>query len=104
MITPIGQRQVLQTVAAEAVRAAHEGNEQVQREIARRQILDQRLAEDQGAVHQVSSAENLRLEENPHEQRRRGGHPAQEEPTEAEDGEPEPRPAGPADSHLDLLA
>lgn len=104
MITPIGQRQVLQTVAAEAVRAAHEGNEQVQREIARRQVLDQRLAEDQGAVHQVSSTENLRLEENAQEQRRHGGRPGREELPEAEAVEGAGSPAGPADSHLDLLA
>lgn len=104
MITPIAQRQVLQTAAAEAVRAAQEGGEQVQREAARKQLLDQRRAEDQGSVHQVSSAENLRLEENPRE--RRGGaqerHSTKAEPEGAE-AEPE-GPAAAADSHLDLLA
>lgn len=103
MITPIGQRQVLQTAAAEAVRAAQDGGEQVQREIARRQFLDQRLAEDQGAVHQVSSSENLRLEENHREQKRREQGAPEGEPRKPGD-EDHPGPAGPADSTLDLLA
>lgn len=103
MITPIGQRQILQTAVAEAVRAAHEGGEHVQREMSRRHILDRQLAEAQGAVHQITSSENLRLEENPKEQKRgqRGPHPGGEP---REDGSPEPGPAGPADSTLDFLA
>ena len=103
MITPIGQRQILQTVAAEAVRAAHEGGEHVQREIVRRQILDQQLAEDQGSVHQVSPSENLRLEENAREQRR-GGRGRPEGDLRETDGEMAEGQAGPADSTLDFLA
>lgn len=103
MITPIGQRQILQTAVAEAVRAAHEGGEHVQREMARRHLLDRQLAEDQGAVHQVTSTENLRLEENPREQKHRQHGPPSGEQREAGDGE-EAGPAGPADSSLDFLA
>lgn len=103
MITPIGQRQILQTVAAEAVRAAHEGGEHVQREIVRRQLLDQQLAEDQGSVHQVSASENLRLEENAREQKRGGKGRPEGSPRDA-DGEEVAGQAGPADSTLDFLA
>lgn len=103
MITPIGQRQILQTAVAESVRAAHEGGEHVLREMARRHLLDRQLAEDQGAVHQVTSTENLRLEENPREQKRGQHGPREGEPREAGSGE-QPGPAGPADSSLDFLA
>jgi hypothetical protein len=103
LITPIGQRQILQTAAAEAVRAAHEGSENVQREIARRQFLDQRLAEDQGAVHQVTSSENLRLEADKKEQKPGNRGALKGEPGELADGD-DPGQAGPADSLLDFLA
>lgn len=103
MITPIGQRQILQTAAAEAVRAAQEGGEHVQREIARRQILDQQLAQDQGAVHQVTSSENLRLEEDARERKRREQEAREGRSGESADG-PEDSPAAPAESHLDFLA
>lgn len=103
MITPIGQRQILQTASAEAVRVAQEGGEQVQREIARRQILDHQLAQDQGAVHQVTSSENLRLEEDARERKRR-----EREAREGKAAEPADTggdsPAAPAESHLDFLA
>lgn len=103
MITPIGQRQILQTAAAEAVRAAQDGGEQVQREIARRQFLDQRLEEYQGEVHQVTSSENLRLEEYPKE-RKQGNRGTPEGESEEPSGPEEPGRAGSADSILDLLA
>lgn len=103
MITPIGQRQILQTASAEAVRAAHEGGEHVQREIARRQILDQQLAEDQGAVHQVTSSENLRLEEDARERKRREREAKEGKPGEPAAGSGE-SPAEAAESHLDFLA
>lgn len=103
MITPIGQRQILQTASAEAVRAAHEGGEQVQREIARRQVLDQRLAEDQGSVRQVASTDGLRLEENPQDRRRDQPEARDREAGPDAGEEPGPR-AAPADSHLDFLA
>lgn len=103
MITPIGQRQILQTASAEAVRAAQEGGEHVQREITRRQILDQRLAEDQGSVHQVTSSENLRLEKDARERQRREREGKEGKPAPAPEGETESS-ASAAESHLDFLA
>ncbi len=49
MISPLGQRQILQTAAVETVRQAMEGGFQVQREQARRQAFDAKLAEAQQA-------------------------------------------------------
>jgi len=104
VITPILQRQMLQTAALEAVRAAHEGNEEVQREIARRQFLDHRLAEDLSSVHQVATAENIRLEKNPQERKRK--EPGKElRGHQGEDaGEPPDEEAGSAESHVNILA
>lgn len=95
---------MLQTAALESVRAAHEGNEDVQREVARRQFLDHRLAEDQASVHQVSTSENIRLEKNPQERKREGQKKEAHAPPEAESAEASPEAAGSAESHLNLLA
>ncbi|MBI4911405.1 MAG: hypothetical protein HY823_01595 [Acidobacteria bacterium] len=103
MITPLALRQMFQTVAAESVRAAHEGNEQSQREVARRLLFDHRMAEDQSAVHLVAESQGLKLEER---QGGRGGSPRQpKERQEAgnEDSVDE-APADSAEKHLDLLA
>lgn len=95
---------MLQTVALEAVRAAHEGNEEVQREIARRQFLDHRLAEDQATVHQVPTSEGIHLEKDPRERKR--GEPGKEaREREGEGGEEPPdEAAGSAESHVNILA
>jgi hypothetical protein len=104
LITPILQRQMLQTAALEAVRAAHEGNEEVQREVARRQFLDSRLAEDKASVHQVSTSDGIRLEKNPQERKRGGG--SKDSPTSGGGGRGETpeEGAGSAESHLNFLA
>ena len=95
---------MLQTVALEAVRAAHEGNEEVQREVARRQFLDSRLAEDKASVHQVSHSENLRLEKNPQERKKgSSGKGAPGEPGAMGEEGPDDE-AGSAESHLNILA
>jgi hypothetical protein len=104
VITPILQRQMLQTAALEAARAAHEGNEEMQREVARRQFLDHRLAEDQASVHQVSTAENLRLEKNPQERKRGGGGKGSQGPGRGGGEEPPEDGAGSAESHVNILA
>jgi hypothetical protein len=95
---------MLQTAALEAARAAHEGNEEMQREVARRQFLDHRLAEDQASLHQVSAAEDLRLEKNPQERKR--GRPEKEpRGPDGEAGEEPPEEgAGSAESHVNILA
>lgn len=95
MISPLTQRQLLTTASLEAVRQAHEGSHQVQREEARRHALELRRSEEADEVHDVAKAEELRLEER--REGRRGGH-------SEESGEPEDEAAEPAEKHLDLLA
>jgi hypothetical protein len=103
MISPLGQRQILQTAAVETVRAAMEGGFQVQREQARRQAFDAKLAEAMLDVPGVSESDVLKLAE-------RG---AQDQGTRQEHGtgatedlseEAEVTPAEGAGPHLDLLA
>ncbi|WLT32925.1 hypothetical protein [Geothrix sp. PMB-07] len=104
MISPLGQRQILQTAAVETVRQAMEGGFQVQREQARRQAFDAKLAEAMDDVSDVNGADGLKLTE----------HGAQDQPSDrqhgtgaSEDPETEEERGGPAEGarlHLDLLA
>ncbi len=104
MISPLGQRQILQTAAVETVRQAMEGGLLVQREQARRQAFDAKLVEALLDVPDVSEADNLKLTE----------HDAQEHPGSRPHGtgsseelpsdETEGTPAEGAGPHLDLLA
>ena len=103
MISPLGQRQILQTAAVETVRAALEGSLQVQREQARRQAFDAKLAEALLDVPEVMESDVLKLSEHgPQDQGDR-----QEHGTGSSDGlpgEPGGSPAVGAEPHLDLLA
>jgi len=63
MISPLGQRQILQTAAVETVRQAMEGGFQVQREQARRQAFDAKLAEAMHDVADVTETDGLKLSE-----------------------------------------
>lgn len=103
MISPLGQRQILQTAAVETVRAAMEGGAQVQRELARRQAFDAKLADALLDVPEVGESDVLKLTEHgPHDQGARQEHgtgATEDLPGEAEGGSAEG--AGP---HLDLLA
>jgi hypothetical protein len=63
MISPLGQRQILQTAAVETVRQAMEGGFQVQREQARRQAFDAKLAEAMLDVSDVAETDVLKLTE-----------------------------------------
>ncbi|HEX9083051.1 MAG TPA: hypothetical protein VF768_12295 [Holophagaceae bacterium] len=101
MITPLVQRQILQTAAVETVRLASEGAAQVQQEMARRQSFDAKLAEARADVADVETADALRLTERegrggrggaPHGEESEGGEASQADSAEG---------AGP---HLDLLA
>ena len=104
MISPLGQRQILQTAAVETVRQALEGAQQVQREQARRQAFDAKLVEALHDVPDVSEADVLKLTE----------HEAQEQARNREHGtgasedlpldEGLATPAAGAGPHLDLLA
>jgi hypothetical protein len=104
MITPLGQRQMFQTINAEAVKAALEVSGQFQRELAQRQDALDRFAEDRASVPGVPTAEGLRTEE------RQGGRrePQPEGHGEAQDREGlddlEGVEAKTAEGHLDLLA
>ncbi|OQA37343.1 MAG: hypothetical protein BWY56_01035 [Acidobacteria bacterium ADurb.Bin340] len=94
---------MFQAANLEAVRAAQDVGEHLQREAMRQKVALDQAAEEQGSVRVIPESERLRAEER--EGRRR--HPEEEYPGEheggpegAEDGES----AGSADGHLDLLA
>lgn len=101
MITPLVQRQILQTASVEAARLAVEGHAQVQQEQARRQAFDARLAEAMSEVADVEQSDVLQLSdrEGRGQQPQHGtGH------GDAEVPETEPDSAEGAGPHLDLLA
>jgi len=104
MISPLGQRQILQTAAVETVRQAMEGGQQVQREQARRQAFDAKLAEAMLDVSDVAESDVLKLtEQGAHEQKRGSGHgtgATEDLPDEDDRG----TPAEGAGPHVDLLA
>lgn len=102
MLTPLIQRQVLQTVAVEAVRASADGAAAVQQEQARRQSFDAQLAEARADVNDVEASDALRLTDREGRQQAPGqgtGSSPGEEGGNAEDV-----PAEGARPHLDLLA
>ena len=103
MITPIVQRQMFQTINAEAVRAASEVGGIIQREAALHQALMDRMAEDQVSVPGIPMAEGLRAEERQGGRRKEGQHPSERN---AKDGEAEDAggEANPAETHMDFLA
>lgn len=104
MISPLGQRQILQTAAVETVRQAMEGGFQVQRDQARRQAFDAKLQEALLDVPDVAEADVLRLSEDAsHDRNREPGQGTGASGDTPED-QLEDAPAGPAGPHLDLLA
>jgi hypothetical protein len=103
MISPLGQRQILQTAAVETVRAAMEGGFQVQREQARKQAFDTKLAEAMLDVSDVAETDAMKLTEHgSQDQGDRKGHGT----GASEDLPPgsEAAPAEGAGPHVDLLA
>ena len=103
MISPLGQRQILQTAAVETARQALEGSFLVQREQARRQAFDAKLAEAQADVPDISESESLRLA-NKGAHDRSGSQHGTGSSEELPPDETEGTPAEGARSHLDLLA
>ena len=103
MISPLGQRQIFQTANVEAVRQAQEVSEQIQRENAKKRVLDEHLVEDQASVRVIANSERIRTDER---EERHGQGAAEEEPPgkEAKAKPEEESPAESADSHLDFLA
>lgn len=104
MISPLGQRQILQTAAVETVRQAMEGGAQAQRELARKQAFDAKLAEAMTDVKDIAESEGLRqAEHGPDDQSgRQHGTGASEGPQD--EGEGDHLQAEGAWPHLDLLA
>jgi len=104
MISPLGQRQILQTAAVETVRQAMEGGSQVQREQARKQAFDAKLAEAMLDVSDVAETDVLRLNER-EAQDQPGGKEHGTGSTEGlPDGASDETQAEHAGPHLDLLA
>ncbi len=104
MISPLGQRQILQTAAVETARQALEGGQQVQREQARRQAFDAKLVEAMLDVPDVAETDILKLTEHgPQDQpeKREHGTGGTEELPVDETLVASAEGAGP---HLDLLA
>lgn len=105
MVSPLGQRQMFQTVNAEAFKAAQEVSGQLQREVGQRQAMADRIAEAQGSVPEIPRTDGMKTEER---QRGRQGRGHEGSPGEARDGEGEaeetPASAITAENHLDFLA
>ena len=104
MISPLGQRQILQTAAVETARLAMEGGFQVHREQARRQAFDAKLAEAMLDVANVAESDVLKLtDQEAHDQsgrQKRETVASEDLPAEEDDT----TPAEGAGPHLDLLA
>ena len=105
MISPLGQRQILQTAAVETAKLALEGGVQAQREQARKAAFDAKLAEAMLDVPEISHSESMQLKE----KNREGQDPASQHGTGASEELPtepdtEATPAAAAGPHLDLLA
>jgi hypothetical protein len=101
MITPLVQRQILQTASVEAARLAVDGHAQIQQEQARRQAFDARLAEAMTEVADVEQSDVLQLSD----REGRGRQPQQGAGHgDADAPETEPDSAEGAGPHLDLLA
>jgi hypothetical protein len=102
MVSPLGQRQMFQTINVEAVKTASETSGMLQREATFKQAMADRLAEEQASVPEIPRTEAMRTEERKGGQRDQGGrHGASEGP---EDQEEAPEDANPAETHLDFLA
>jgi hypothetical protein len=107
MVSPLGQRQMFQTVNAEAFKAAQEVSGQLQREVGQRQAMADRIAEAQGSVPEIPRTDGMKTEE-----RQRGrqgqGQGREGSPGEGRDGagqvEETPASAITADNHVDFLA
>lgn len=95
---------MFQAANLEAVRAAHDVGEHLQREAARQKVALDQAAEEQASVRVIPHSERIRAEER---EGRRQGQEAEEHPGgegTSTDGAEGDGSAGSADGHLDLLA
>jgi hypothetical protein len=104
MITPLTQRQMFQTVNAEAVRTAAEVSGQLQRETATRQALANRMAQDHANVPEIPAGEGLRTEEKQNREQNRGRRGARHGQPDEDEGPEDDGQANPAGPHMDFLA
>jgi hypothetical protein len=105
MVSPLGQRQMFQTVNVESVRTASEVSGLLQREAHQKQAMVDRMAEEQASVPEIPKTDAMRTEE----RRGRGQGQGREGSSQDADGgedpdQPEPAKANPAEPHLDFLA
>lgn len=103
MISPLGHRQVFQTANVEAVRQAQDVSEQIQREIAKKKALDDRLSEDQASVRVVAESERIMTDEQKSGGGNQGQPPERRSVQQGKTDEPEDT-AESADTHLNFLA
>lgn len=102
MISPLTQRQILQTASVEAARWAVDGQAQIQQEQARKQAFDAKLAEAMTEVAEVEQSDVLQLTDRQGRGRQPGNGTGHEGHDSAEgDLQDSAEGAGP---HLDLLA
>lgn len=107
VISPLAQRQIFQAANLEAMRAATEVGDQLQRETMRKKVAEDHAAEDQASVRVIPQAERLRTEERKGRPRDRGREGARDDEPEAEGrglASSEGESAGPAETHVDFLA
>lgn len=92
---------MFQAANLEAVRAAHDVGEHLQREAVRQKVALDQAAEEQASVRVIPHSERIRAEEREaRRQRQEEAPPA----GEASEGAEANESAGSADGHLDLLA
>lgn len=105
MISPLTQRQILQTASVEAARLAVDGHAQIQQEQARKQAFDAKLAEAMVDVADVEETDVLRLTEREGRGRHsgQGSRQGEEEAEGSDPWSPQDSAEG-AGPHLDLLA
>ena len=111
MVSPLGQRQMFQTMNVEAVRTASEVSGLLQREASQQERLVDRMAEAQGSVPEIPRTEGLRTEDRQGhgegQGREAGEHPhrpTDHGPDEDADADAASDTASPAEMHLDFLA
>lgn len=95
---------MFQAANLEAVRAAQDVGEHLQREAVRQKVALDQAAEEQASVRVIPHSERIRAEEREARRQRQeeGEHPGGEGPgAEGAEGD---ESAGSADGHLDLLA
>jgi len=104
MISPLGQRQMFQTINAEAVKAAGELGGLLQRETGQNQGVLDRMAEAQASVPEIPVAEGLKAEERKEGRQHGGRQRPRRQDGEADGQGADTEPAIPADGHMDFLA